>query len=67
MDAIPCGAGFGELIYGKLYLWTGYLERNGILGSVAVLAITWFLGFIAYIVANAMGKPVDVTSDNLKQ
>jgi uncharacterized membrane protein YbhN (UPF0104 family) len=53
----PGGAGGGELIYGTLYGWTDRPEALGVLGSLAVLALAWLLGMVAYIVAVKMKTP----------
>jgi uncharacterized membrane protein YbhN (UPF0104 family) len=52
----PGGAGGGELFYGTLYGWTDRPEALGVLGSLAILALAWLLGLIAYLIAVAMGK-----------
>ncbi len=47
----PGGAGGGEFVYGTLYDWTGRPEALGVLGSLAVLALAWIIGLIAYVFA----------------
>lgn len=52
----PGGAGGGELIYGTLYGWTGRPETLGVLGSLAVLALAWILGLVAYMWAMSLKR-----------
>jgi uncharacterized membrane protein YbhN (UPF0104 family) len=51
----PGGIGGGEWSFGRLYAMAGAAPARGILASLVVLACTWALGAIAYIVALRLG------------
>jgi uncharacterized protein (TIRG00374 family) len=46
----PGGVGAGEYSYGKLYALVRRPEATGVLGSLALLVVTWGLGLVGYLV-----------------